>query len=180
MSRLTPFKDSLTADVKHSVGSSYIASLEVKQDFCYFAVILPELFTYPSWTVCWEIQDLTELSDPLSFSRPLILRANVQTKPGLCQMKKRGNRMLLFCFSTWSSMESSSCKLFGKLEPPVRHRELCVSMLCTEIIWTRSPIGKTLLLFKELLPIIALPSTEVSAAFWLPGCLALHWFIVLT
>lgn len=31
----------------------------------------------------------------------------------------------------------------------------------------------------ELLAVIVLPSAEVSAAFWLPGCLALQWFIVL-
>lgn len=88
--------------------------------------------------------------------------------------------MLLFHSSTWSSKESFSYQLFEKLEPSVGHGELYLCMLSIAMIWTGSPIRKTLLLFKELLAVIALPSTEVSAAFWLPGCLTFRWFIVLT
>ena len=43
-SPLIPFKDSLTEGVKYSVGSPYITSFEVNQDFRFFSVILHELF----------------------------------------------------------------------------------------------------------------------------------------
>lgn len=138
-----------------------------------------------AWAVWWEIQDPIEQSVPTCLLRvvasvqALPTYTGVQTKPRLFWMKNAAITILLFLSSIWSSKERSSYQLFGKLEPSVGHREFYICMLHTAMIRTGSPIGTKLLLFKELLAVIVLPSTEVSAAFWLPGYLALQWFIVL-
>lgn len=176
--------------MKYSVGGSIHYFSWSKSRFLLF-------HSHFGWAICLVFPSCRPgclLGDPglnwaqssLSFSGQLLqcshhqLNTRVQTKPGLCWIKLAAIMMLLFRSSTWSSKESFSYQLFEKLEPSVGHGEPYLCMLCIAVIWTGSPIGKTLLLFKELLAVIALPSTEVSAAFWLPGCSVLHWFTVLT